>query len=423
MDRRSISRALFGAAAGSALLPGNAPAQTRAAAYLERSQAEKDAKVQPADSSYPPGDLRRYGADPSGQGDSSDAIDAAFSCAHTVFGGGAGCRYKTARPIRLLNFTEFDGQGCTIHVTENVPAITNATRAAVLYPRIQNVTLRADVPISEAALDLVDVNRGSFHRIQIDRGVSGMSWGYGVRLRIGRSTCLWNRFFDMEINTVTAAAVSIEAANCNENIFYALKLLNDEAIPLPVGVSIRGGGDNQFYNCNLEASFSTGGAGNAYGVIMGSTNNRIFGLRTEGMSKSAAFYGINWNGAVGNMVVGHYFLGGVAAYTASPDGNTYLEGGGGTATTVLGGSQTVLGRSASGPRVAGAIGLNTTTNRMQAAAASGDVRDLVVSPALTDQNLNGYKLTNVGLPSSNPGAGSKQFWYDPADGNRVKYQP
>jgi hypothetical protein len=25
------------------------------------------------------------------------------------------------------------------------------------------------------------------------------------------------------------------------------------------------------------------------------------------------------------------------------------------------------------------------------------------------------------LWSTNPGAGSKQFWYDPADGNRVKY--
>jgi hypothetical protein len=25
------------------------------------------------------------------------------------------------------------------------------------------------------------------------------------------------------------------------------------------------------------------------------------------------------------------------------------------------------------------------------------------------------------LPSSNPGAGSKNFWYDPADGNRIKY--
>lgn len=30
-------------------------------------------------------------------------------------------------------------------------------------------------------------------------------------------------------------------------------------------------------------------------------------------------------------------------------------------------------------------------------------------------------VTFYGLPSTNPGAGSKQMWYDPADGNRVKF--
>jgi hypothetical protein len=33
----------------------------------------------------------------------------------------------------------------------------------------------------------------------------------------------------------------------------------------------------------------------------------------------------------------------------------------------------------------------------------------------------GVRIPN--LPSTNPGAGSKQLWYDPADGNRVKYAP
>jgi hypothetical protein len=43
--------------------------------------------------------------------------------------------------------------------------------------------------------------------------------------------------------------------------------------------------------------------------------------------------------------------------------------------------------------------------------------------------LESLRLTASGgvmlpaLPSSNPGAGSKQLWYDPADGNRVKYAP
>jgi hypothetical protein len=37
--------------------------------------------------------------------------------------------------------------------------------------------------------------------------------------------------------------------------------------------------------------------------------------------------------------------------------------------------------------------------------------------------LGPASLTMTGLPSSNPGAGSKQFWYDPSDSDRVKYAP
>ena len=32
-------------------------------------------------------------------------------------------------------------------------------------------------------------------------------------------------------------------------------------------------------------------------------------------------------------------------------------------------------------------------------------------------------LTILNLPSTNPGAGSKQAWYDPSDGNTIKYAP
>lgn len=31
------------------------------------------------------------------------------------------------------------------------------------------------------------------------------------------------------------------------------------------------------------------------------------------------------------------------------------------------------------------------------------------------------RFAAMNLPSTNPGGGTKQFWYDPADGNRVKY--
>lgn len=40
---------------------------------------------------------------------------------------------------------------------------------------------------------------------------------------------------------------------------------------------------------------------------------------------------------------------------------------------------------------------------------------------LLNVNSGGTTLAMSALPSSNPGAGGKQLWYDPADNNRVKY--
>jgi len=36
-------------------------------------------------------------------------------------------------------------------------------------------------------------------------------------------------------------------------------------------------------------------------------------------------------------------------------------------------------------------------------------------------NSGGTTLAMSALPNSNPGAGSKRFWYDPSDSNRVKF--
>jgi hypothetical protein len=49
--------------------------------------------------------------------------------------------------------------------------------------------------------------------------------------------------------------------------------------------------------------------------------------------------------------------------------------------------------------------------------------DIVGDCNITGQyRINGVPLLS-NLPSADPGAGSKQLWYDPADGNRVKYSP
>jgi hypothetical protein len=62
MLRRDISKALLATAAGSSLLVRQAKAQSCTPPCYPRTQAEIDANVVPSDPSYPPGNVKRYGA-------------------------------------------------------------------------------------------------------------------------------------------------------------------------------------------------------------------------------------------------------------------------------------------------------------------------------------------------------------------------
>jgi hypothetical protein len=66
---------------------------------------------------------------------------------------------------------------------------------------------------------------------------------------------------------------------------------------------------------------------------------------------------------------------------------------------------------------AGAMTLYTTPNGLGIGGSPSYKLDVAGT-------INGQgALRMPALPSTNPGAGTKQFWYDPADGNRVKYAP
>lgn len=53
---------------------------------------------------------------------------------------------------------------------------------------------------------------------------------------------------------------------------------------------------------------------------------------------------------------------------------------------------------------------------------SSNTFEILIGSAVTLLIQTGL-LRFDGLPAANPGAATKQFWYDPADGNRVKYAP
>ena len=88
MDRRDISRAIIGVAAGSALLPRQVEAQTctTGPCYPE-TYAETHANLTPPfapNTAYPPGNLLRYGADNTGSKPSDNALAYAILFATTI---------------------------------------------------------------------------------------------------------------------------------------------------------------------------------------------------------------------------------------------------------------------------------------------------------------------------------------------------
>jgi hypothetical protein len=79
MRRRDIPQALFASAAGASFLPGEARGEAdRTAAVYPQIKSESAAKVTPKDTSYPPGNVRRYGA---GDGVTHDDVAFAAACA------------------------------------------------------------------------------------------------------------------------------------------------------------------------------------------------------------------------------------------------------------------------------------------------------------------------------------------------------
>lgn len=78
MDRRDISRNLFSVAVGAAILSNRSEGQTCVAPCWAQTSSEAAAGVVPTNTSFRPGDWRRYGADPTGSVDSTVAI--ANSC-------------------------------------------------------------------------------------------------------------------------------------------------------------------------------------------------------------------------------------------------------------------------------------------------------------------------------------------------------
>ena len=85
MKRRELSQILLASSATSALAIRGVQAQTYTLPSYPATAAESAVGVTPTNNTYPPGDVRRYGADSTGATDSTTAIQSALNVAQAVY--------------------------------------------------------------------------------------------------------------------------------------------------------------------------------------------------------------------------------------------------------------------------------------------------------------------------------------------------
>jgi parallel beta-helix repeat protein len=112
MRRRDISRLLMACAVTPYVVPWVARAQMCAPGSYEKTPAETAAGVKVADSSRCPGDWRRYGADPTGNADSTAAIQAACNADKLAFDSSGGT-YLVSATISIPSGTTVRGAGAS----------------------------------------------------------------------------------------------------------------------------------------------------------------------------------------------------------------------------------------------------------------------------------------------------------------------
>lgn len=269
-----------------------------------------------------------YGADPTGVADSTAAIQAAINYASpirkkiTLASG----KYKISSALEMKNFTYIDGEGGSLLVNADVPAIDNSSGSAALYVTLCNLRVASLTTTTSSAISLRDISRSTLRNILIDRETAATSFAVAVKLKSDASVCYWNEIYNVEATNISSVFISVEGG-ANDNYMYGVKLVNDTTYNVNYGINFDNGTGNRVFGASLEAQFGTPAGTVGYIVNFNGNGdyNTVVGIRTETFV-SGNCYGVRWNGGTQNVVIGHYNGGTIAATTGDQSNNVYIPG-------------------------------------------------------------------------------------------------
>jgi hypothetical protein len=298
MRRREINKMLMALAATSVAGPRAAWTQSCESGSYDQTAAERAARVNIADPSRCPGDWRRYGADPTGNTDSTDAIQAACNANKLAFDSLGGTYLVSAR-IAIPSGVTVRGRGASatqIICTNGGTTIFDVSGASGVVVEKIKITVTA---VSKEAHTAAVEFRQSTHCSCNDCEIAGCNWD-GVLINDSTYCTVDHCYFhDFQGSVWDSADV------CIYNQSHHNTVTNNKCFGGNWhGVSIEDPYNNSLPSNNLVANNFVG-QHQAYGLMVylptaGDTFNRLIGNTVENIQGSV----LENNSGAGVYVVG-----------------------------------------------------------------------------------------------------------------------
>lgn len=254
MKRRELSQILLASSATSALAIRGVRAQTNTPPSYPATTAELAAGVTPKNNTYPPGDVRRYGADPTGAADSTTAIQSALNVAQAVYIP-SGQYYITAALTNGVPGRRIHGDGPSLSVLKpSGPIDTLINTAPLSSVLIENLGISGDPAtldgITQAAGTTVYESRFENVSISVGGRAFYLFWEFNIQL----INCQCSSFNDnvFELNGGNSTLLQGCYAHQVPAGKYGYRIYATGHLDSCTGIDSPGGGDWGLFGANTN---------------------------------------------------------------------------------------------------------------------------------------------------------------------------
>jgi hypothetical protein len=259
MHRRDISKALFASAAGSALVAQRSEAQTCTPPCYPQTALEAAVSVTPTNTSYPPGNLKRYGAQYSSSADDKNAWTNAVAVmlgTASVPGLGyiyapAGTTYTSAISVIVSNTNASPAGSTNVHIYGdgvnattiqqfgspsgqliNIASANTATTIASIQILLENFTV-VGVGNTVHGVSLQSVGNWEVRSVYITGFNRGLNLESALCGCVTGRSFIFNNMTGLYANSLGPTPVnlvSVNHARINANSVYGCDLVNGSSI-------------------------------------------------------------------------------------------------------------------------------------------------------------------------------------------------